>query len=561
MKIFNYFKLFAVIAAIAAALFCAAAANAADAQPGAFDPPVAGKKKDEKDKNAQQSGSKIIRKPKPTNLNGAQDASKDGLKYNVKGTDIKGKPTGGGSSTGFAKPFENKSGGSSSASSFGSGKSSGSGSSSAGGGSSSFSGAGSAGSSGGKSGATDSKSTDQSKKDAKQGFTDIPPELSNPMSEKAKFYFDYDDVDLSIILTEISEKMRINFILGEKAKGQKITIRCPNPITRHEAWLAFLSALQMNSLTIVKVGKFYKIIPFKDAINSPSPIMHDKKSVGDEESAITYIYHLKFLAIKDIEPILRQLKSKDGEVVAFLPTNSFIITDSSLNVKRMLKLLEQLDIPGQQDHIHIIEVFYANVTDLANQINQIFGDKAGGKNPTIATKNVNPSVPNPPPGGGGDSGEKAALATVTKVIPDERTGQIIIVCPDAALSAVLGLVKELDVPIPGEGQVHIYYLENANAEDVATTLQNLAQGSAGKKAGGQKGPGSVALFEGEVKVTPDKATNSLVITASIKDFTYLKIVVRQLDVRRRQVFIEAVIMEISLSKNRLLGVGINRGVM
>ena len=393
------------------------------------------------------------------------------------------------------------------------------------------------------------------------GMTATPPELGTPIDKNSKIYFDYEDAELLDILSEISEKLRVNFIVEDKVKGGKVTIKCPNPITRHEAWLAFLSTLEIKGLSIVKVGQFFKIIQFKDAMKSPSPLYTEGDRIPNEERAVTYIYHLKFLAIKDAEPILKQLKSKDGDVVAFLPTNSFIITDSALNLHRMLKLLEQIDVPGQQDHIHIIEVFHADVTALAEQINQIFGEKAKQGQNTARAPHVKGRKGAPPtsPTAGADD-EVDGIPIITKVLADERTNQLLIVCPDATLQEVLGLIRELDVPIPGEGQVHIYYLENADAEETASTLANLAQGSASNK--GKKGAGaqSASLFEGEVKVTADKATNSLVIVASLKDFRRLQNVIQKLDVRRRQVFVEAVIMEVTLSKNRNLGLAFNGGV-
>jgi len=395
------------------------------------------------------------------------------------------------------------------------------------------------------------------------GMTTTVPDLGTPIDKKSKIYFDYEEAELLDILAEISEKLRINFIVEDKVKGGKVTIRCPNPITRHEAWLAFLSALELKGLSIVKVGQFYKIIRFKDAMKSPAPLYSEGQRIPKEERAVTYIYHLKYLAIKDAEAILKQLKSKDGDVVAFLPTNSFIITDSALNLHRMLRLLKQIDVPGQQDHIHIVEIFHADVTSLAEQINQIFGEKAKkGQNTTRA-----PHVKSPK-GRKGKKAQKASAGTeedaggipmITKVLPDERTNQLLIVCPDNTLKEVLGLIRELDVPIPGEGQVHIYYLENADAEETASTLANLAQGSSSRK--GKKGGSKQAasLFEGEVKITADKATNSLVIVASLKDFKRLQKVIQKLDVRRRQVFVEAVIMEVTLSKNRNLGIALNGG--
>ncbi len=158
------------------------------------------------------------------------------------------------------------------------------------------------------------------------------------------------------------------------------------------------------------------------------------------------------------------------------------------------------------------------------------------------------------------------MATVSKVIADERTNSLILVATPAAYVKIDRLLRRVDVPIEGEGQIHIYYLENAAAEDVASTLSALASGARGA-AGAKKGKGAAggaqapaALFEGEVKVTAHKPTNSLVIESTLKDYLAIKRVIQQLDVRRKQVYVEAVIMEISSNKDRKIGISGSGGM-
>src|SRR5258708_26161346 len=152
---------------------------------------------------------------------------------------------------------------------------------------------------------------------------------------------------------------------------------------------------------------------------------------------------------------------------------------------------------------------------------------------------------------------------VSKIVAEERTNKLIVIAGGKSFSRVLELIRQLDVP-SGEGGVHVYYLENAKAEDVASTLQALAQGLSSKRTGGPGAPPGMTgappgaatadLFSGQVKITADKNTNSLVVIASQADYRTLVQRVQRLDIRRRQVFVEAVIMEVNLENHINLGV-------
>ena len=165
------------------------------------------------------------------------------------------------------------------------------------------------------------------------------------------------------------------------------------------------------------------------------------------------------------------------------------------------------------------------------------------------------------PRGPARSDVPAKSVTLSKIIADERTNQLILITTRSSYMKIDALIRKLDVPIPGEGQIHIHHLENADAEDLSSTLSSLAGGCSGgrrgrrgkrSKRGSKRSSGgrTAALFEGEVKITAHKATNALVIEASLKDYLSLSRVIKQLDRRRKQVYVEAVIMEISTAKNR-----------
>lgn len=383
----------------------------------------------------------------------------------------------------------------------------------------------------------------------------------------ARINIDFEEAPLYDVVKFMACITQRNFIIGAQIKqGKTITIMSTTPVTVYEAYRAFLSALDINGLTIVPAGAFYKIIESGKAKTEMVPILGAKEKVPPEDRIITSIVPLKHIDVKDIEQVLNKFKTQIGDITSYQPGNSLIITDLGRNIQRMQKFIAELDVPTGKEKIWVRPIQYASAADMANLVTALFGDKAaraGGGGAQVGRAQAQQVQPGGMPGGAGAGIEGEGPATLSKVIADERTNSLIIVATPTAYLKIDKLLRRMDVPIAGEGQIHIYYLENANAEDVANTLSSLTAGTQAKaKQAGQKGgpQGAAALFEGEVKISPHKPTNSLIIESTLKDFLALKRVIQQLDVRRKQVYVEAVIMEISSNKDRKLGISGSGGM-
>jgi general secretion pathway protein D len=153
---------------------------------------------------------------------------------------------------------------------------------------------------------------------------------------------------------------------------------------------------------------------------------------------------------------------------------------------------------------------------------------------------------------------------ITKIIPEDRTNSVIIIGTEKAYLRILELIKRLDVPMSGEGEIHVLPLQHADAEELSKTLNEITGGKGGAPAGppGAKPggtPSTTAVFEGAIRITADKSTNSLVITSSLRDYASLRNVIDKLDQARRQVFIEAVIMEVATDHTNKLGFSFHGG--
>src|SRR5439155_12523657 len=313
------------------------------------------------------------------------------------------------------------------------------------------------------------------------------------------------------------------------------------------------------------------------------PIYLDRgQEAPPTEQMVTRLFKLRYVEADQMRNVLNQFTSRDSDFQIF-PPDTLVISDLGLNMRRLEKLVAQLDQPGGSEEIHIVPVQYAGAQELAQKLTEIFQAQApaqrGGvaRQLGVAEPVVQPGQPLPVPQPGQAPAGTGGPVQIGKIIPEERTNKLIVIAGARSFNRVMQLIRQLDVPA-GEGGVHVYYLENAKAEDVASTLQALAQGArhtTGAATGGgarppgtpappsatPAGPVSADLFSGEVKITADKNTNSLVVIASQSDYRNLVKVVQRLDIRRRQVFVEAVIMEVDLESDLNLGVSMHGGTI
>ncbi len=407
---------------------------------------------------------------------------------------------------------------------------------------------------------------------------------------------DFVETDIKDVVKYFAEITGRNFILAEKLNG-KITIISPTPVTIAEAYEAFLSALDAAGFTTVTEGKITRIVPNKQSIREPIRLYPDEY-LPYTANMVTRIIKLENISADDITKIASKMVGDGGDVTAYTPTNALIITDSANNIRRIEELLTELDVSAPTQSMEVIQIEWADATDVVEKIKTVFGvDEAstgGTSAPAAQTpaerrrskRNRDRDKATPSTAAASSSSDQIGSESyIGKILADERTNSIIIMATDTGLEDVKEFIARIDYEIDpwAKSDIHVIYLEHANAEDLAQVLSNLTQetnqraqqnqrgstrtgGTArgGAKKGGDSpaggsGGGSVAQFEGGVKVTADASTNSLVITASRDDFYRLRRVIEMLDIRRKQVFVEAVIMEISDNNERDTGIGFHTG--
>jgi general secretion pathway protein D len=392
-----------------------------------------------------------------------------------------------------------------------------------------------------------------------------------PTPPHVRVMMNFNEAEVLEIVQWISKHTCKNFIIGDGIRGGKITILSNTMVTANEAYRAFLSALNVNNMTVVKVGQFLKIQMKRDAAKDTIPTyIGEEVDIPSLDQMVTRVFQLKFVDANTINGTVKQLTTKDGDSYPYAPTNTLIISDTGNNMHRLMEILEQLDTPLGQEEIRVVQVEFAEAAELAQTLEEIFGEKGKGSGVRSKSSRIQPVRPGkgkstaPPTGKTTDASGEGA--TLSKVISDERTNKIILVAPARSFAKIQSLIQQLDVPIPGEGQIQVVYLQHADAEELASTLTSLSQGTSGrpkmsKGASSKKSSSTKAadLFQGEVKVTADTATNSLVIVANQSDYKSLLKVVKKLDIPRRQVFVEAVIMEVNLDTSKDVGLTFHAG--
>lgn len=376
--------------------------------------------------------------------------------------------------------------------------------------------------------------------------------------------------DLQDLVGTISQMTCKRFILADNLRAQKVTILSPDPVSPGEAYRVFLSALDVMGLTVVPTGRYLKVVQGNWAIQSSIPTFMDRQKgrLPRQDQVVTQLVRIQNVDVNELLLVVNKMKSRSGDVTAYKPTNTLIITDGANNIRRILGIIKELDQSAtlEQEKIWVVRVHSADVEEVKKILSQLF-TKANNNRSKGRTQ------PTRAPAKGAAPAPEDSEVYASKLVSDPSSNSLIIVATPTSFARIASLIKKLDVQ--GEGvrqQIHVYYLANADADEISNTLANLAgKGSRRPTARNTRSRRNTArtrtnanaqsatLFEGEMQISADKATNSLVIVAQPRDFIALRNVIQKLDLPRRQVFIEAYIMEVSLNKSRKLGFAYHGG--
>ncbi|MFN3396728.1 MAG: type II secretion system secretin GspD [Thermodesulfovibrionales bacterium] len=346
--------------------------------------------------------------------------------------------------------------------------------------------------------------------------------------KEQKVAFNFVDVELPVITKFISEITKKNFIFDERVKG-KITIIAPSKISINDAYNLFLSVLELKGFTIVPSGvDAYKIIPSSEAKQRGIEIAKDREPV--KENYIARLIPLKHISSEEAIKFIQPLVSRDGYSSAFGPGNLILVIDSGLNIEKILNVIENIDQATMREMPEIIYLKHGSADSVARIINE-----------GMTKKKLTPQT----------------SAEEPKAVSDSRLNAVILFGDRNSREIMKSLIALLDVPSrEAQGRINVYFLENADATEMVKSLENVIKASqTQRQVTATPGAPPVTPFEaaGAINITADKATNALIIVASPSDYQNLLQVIKQLDRRRRQVYVEAMIVEASVDKLRELG--------
>ncbi len=374
-------------------------------------------------------------------------------------------------------------------------------------------------------------------------------------------HLNFRNADILQIINLMSELTGKNFLVDDKVRG-KVTIIAPKPVTLEEAYQVFLSVLEIQGFTVVPQGPIIKIIPSRDVKDNPIPTATDSQRPFSPttDSFVTQLIPLQYADVNDIRGLLTPLVSKESSLLSYAPTNSLIVTDTVSNIARLLKIIAALDIEAPSAIFKVVSLKYAQAEQMANALRSAIegltvgaGPEAGGAPAEAAPQPGQPPAQPPVPRvrrpAQASTGQRTQRGV--RVIPDARTNSLVLIATRPDMATVEELITKIDVPTPeGRGQVHVYYLQYANAEELAQVLTAQA-GEVARTLGGRLVAGTTPSG---ISIVADKATNSLVITAPPEAYALLKEIIQKLDVRRSQVLVESLIAEVTLNKAQNLGV-------
>jgi general secretion pathway protein D len=332
---------------------------------------------------------------------------------------------------------------------------------------------------------------------------------------------DFDQVDLKVFIKFMSNLTGTNFVVDDKVQG-KVTILSPAPLTIDEAYKVFESVLEVNGYTTVPAGKVIKVIRTVESRHRDTPVtIGERQDLKKDDQVITHIIPLENASAQELRKLLVPMVSKQGLLVAYGPTDTLILIDYASNVKRLLAIIQKLDVKKTAGKISVYTLNNASALETANKLLQLMHQRT--------------------------SGTKQPDSEQIPIVPDERTNSILFVAKAQESQRIRTILQKLDRPTPKQlSDIQVVHLENAKAEQLAEVLSSLR----GKKTE-KKGQ---SVISEDVSFVADKPSNSLVIIAKPKDYKKLQPIIKKLDAPRKQVYVQAAILEVSSEVSLSLGV-------
>lgn len=327
------------------------------------------------------------------------------------------------------------------------------------------------------------------------------------------------DTDIQEFIKFVADVTGTTMVVDPNVKG-KVRVISSKPVTQAELYDLFLSILDVQGYTAVRSGQVIRIIPSKDARSSPVPLMEDQDA-GDNDEYVTQVIRLDNISAAKLIPVLRPLVPQQAHMAAYAPSNAIILSDIRSNIGRIVDIIERMDRSAVQT-TEILRLKYGVAEDVVSMLNTLEKSRQGE----------------------GAEADKEAI-----LVADKRTNSVVVTADELTVERIRKLVSYLDTPLEQSGNVRVIYLEYADALEVAEVLTRVMQNIARLEEGGA----TKRSGNNESTIEADAGTNSLIITADTDEMAALESVIARLDIRRAQVLIEAIIVEMEMTEGQELG--------
>lgn len=348
--------------------------------------------------------------------------------------------------------------------------------------------------------------------------------VGKPANGQRAITIDFDNVDIRLFIKYISELTGKNFVVDKAVQGN-VTILSPTKISDEEAYRVFESVLEVHGFTTIPAGSVIKIVPAATARSRNVETIRRGGESHPEDKIVTQLVPLKHSSPDEIKKVLTPLVSKTSVIVAHSQSGMLILTETLSNIQRLLAIIETLDVEFTEQDVAVLYLENADSETVAKLLTSVYQRTTSIKKGVATRKQV-------------------------KVVSYDRVNALVVMASNEEIGRIKKLVRKLDTPIErSEGNIHVFYLQNANAVELSKVLNALPEENSKELI-----KGKAPSISKQVKVTADEETNSLIITASREEYRVLEGVIKKLDIRRQMVYLEALILEVNTDKSFDVGV-------
>ncbi|WP_323965986.1 GspD family T2SS secretin variant ExeD [Aeromonas hydrophila] len=342
----------------------------------------------------------------------------------------------------------------------------------------------------------------------------------------------FKNADIEEFINTVGKNLNKTIIIEPSVRG-KINVRSYDLLNEDQYYQFFLSVLDVYGFAVVPMDNgVLKVVRSKDAKTSAIPVV-DESNPGSGDEMVTRVVPVRNVSVRELAPLLRQLNDNagGGNVVHYDPSNVLLITGRAAVVNRLVEVVRRVDKAGDQE-VDIVKLKYASAGEMVQLVTNLNKD-------------------------GNNQGGNTSLLLAPKVVADERTNSVVVSGEPKARARIIQMVHQLDRDLQSQGNTRVFYLKYGKAKDLVEVLKGVSSSIEADKKGGAAtttGGGGASIGGGKLAISADETTNALVITAQPDVMAELEQVVAKLDIRRAQVLVEAIIVEIADGDGLNLGV-------